>query len=296
MKRVVLLLVLWLTRASAAPAQAPDFYAHWGDGRAELSSYRIVQPRYGEPREGYGVLIFVTEDIDRKTFIKVESPAPKEERLYVLKLNNVLKFNTGIYDYSVMTSVFSQVEGGAHPFELRKLSLSAQEWCGHVFDEVQARNGRLEGHISSYFESEGRHPYELDYGRSFESEDHLLIRIRELGGPFLAPGEEREMEILPTLWSFRLRHRPHALVQGKVRKGETEGIALGGESLLAVRWDLEMGERRRTLWVESAYPHRILKWEDGDGGRGELVKTIRVPYWKLHGNADEVYREELQIP
>ena len=71
----------------------------------------MVQPRYGEARSRYGVLVFVTEDIDRHTLIKVESPRAPESRLYTLKLNNVLKFTTGMYDYSVMTFVFSAVGG-----------------------------------------------------------------------------------------------------------------------------------------------------------------------------------------
>ena len=53
---------------------------------------------------------------------------------------------------------------------------------------------------------------------------------------------------------------------------------------------------QRTLWTERAYPHRIVRWEDGDGGRGELIQTIRVPYWQLQAHADEVYRRELGIP
>ena len=31
-------------------------------------------------------------------------------------------------------------------------------------------------------------------------------------------------------------------------------------------------------------------------GRGELMRTIRVPYWQLQADADEVYRRELGIP
>ena len=48
--------------------------------------------------------------------------------------------------------------------------------------------------------------------------------------------------------------------------------------------------------TEDAYPHRILCWEDSDGGRGELMQTMRVSYWQLQANADEVYRRELGIP
>ena len=36
------------------------FWAHWGDGRAEMNGYRLIQPRYGAPRTGTALLIFVT--------------------------------------------------------------------------------------------------------------------------------------------------------------------------------------------------------------------------------------------
>ena len=280
----------------ATASGAADFYAHWGDGKAELSSYKVLQPRYGEMREGYGVMIFVTEDINRETLIKVESPTPVEDRLYVLKLNNVLKFRTGLYDYSVMTSVFSQVEGGRHPFATSKVSLSAQDWCGHVFDEALFVDDEISGHINSYFENEGRLTYSLERPAAFESEDNLLIRIRELQGPFMALGEERAMGILPSLWLLRMTHRPHEIIDGKVRKRMVEMVEVGGDSLLAVRWEWKVGERQRRVWTEKSYPHRILLWEDEDGGRGELQQTIRVPYWQLKSNRDEVYRRELGIP
>lgn len=118
-----------LFRIAASRAETPaDFYAYLGAEKAEVSSYLVVQPRYGEMREGHGILVFVTDDLNRETLIKVESPALAADRKYTLKLNNVLKFNTGIYDYSVMTSVFSFVESDSEvSFELAKVSLTAQE-------------------------------------------------------------------------------------------------------------------------------------------------------------------------
>ena len=296
--RCFLAFALFVAGASVGADEAPDFYAHWGDGRAEISSYKVMQPRYGEMRQGYGVLIFVTEDIHRKTLIKVERPStPKAERIYALKLNNVLKFTTGIYDYSVMTSVFSAVEGEAgRPFEMRKVTLSAQEWCGHVFDEVQVRGEQLAGFINSYFEGEGRQPYELERPQAFESEDHLLIRIRELRGAFLEQGTSTEVALLPSLWSIRVRHRPHALVQVVLHKGRVETIAVNGRSFAAIPWKWEAGDWWKTVWVEAAYPRRILLWEDSTGGRGEWIETVREPYWQLHGNGDVVLRQRLGIP
>ena len=279
-------------------AETPDFYAHWGDGKAEISSYRVVQPRYGESREGYGVLIFVTEDLNRNTYIKVESPTPSSDRVYVLKLNNVLKFTTGIYDYSVMTSVFSAVEGfrGTKPFELMKVNLSSQEWCGHIFDEVRVADGGVRGALNSYFEREGLRSYSLDIPEGFRSEDHLLIQIRELKGPVMQAGESRSIRLLRSLWSFRTRHRPHALVDARLSKGTEEAITVSNKSYEAIPWRWETDQWNTTVWVETAYPRRILKWEDASGGRAELMVTVREPYWRLKTGQDEVYRQRLEIP
>ena len=46
------------------PLPMEGFWAHWGDGRAEVNGYALTQPRYGEDRRGEAVLIFVTEDFD----------------------------------------------------------------------------------------------------------------------------------------------------------------------------------------------------------------------------------------
>lgn len=286
--------LVWLAGAASAD---PDFYQYWGDGKAEISSYQVVQPRYGENRSGYGVMIFVTEDLHRDSFVKVETPGvPADERIYTLKLNNVLKFDTGIYDYSVMSSVFSAVQGTDHPFELCKISLTAQEWCGQVFEEVLMRQGQAQGYLNSYFEKEGRQEYELAAPASFESEDHLLIRIRELNGPWLAAGEERQLVLLPSLWSFRVRHQARTTVPARLTKGEVAHFSGGGQTLAANAWTLEAGGVTKTFWVEAEYPHRILGWEDSQGGRGELLVTVREPYWQLNHNADAGWRQRLRIP
>ena len=231
---------LWATALCLAPVSvvAQDFYEYWGDGRAEVSSYKVVQSRYGEDRSGYGVMIFVTEDVNRNTLIKVESETPKQDRVYALKLNNVLKFTTGVYDYSVMTSVFSAIEPSmqSEPFELIKLSLSSQEWCGHVFEEVRVTDDRLLGDLISYFEREGRQQWSFDQPHEFASEDHLLIRIRELKGSTMEAGKSRSITLLPGLWQLRSAHRPRQLVKGTLTKGEEEQFTTEGGALAAIPW------------------------------------------------------------
>ncbi len=47
---------------SSAIVDSQDFNDYWYDGKAEITSYKLEQARYGELHEGYVVLVFVTED------------------------------------------------------------------------------------------------------------------------------------------------------------------------------------------------------------------------------------------
>ena len=296
MRRTTLVLALL---SATTPARAQDFYGHWADGRAELSSYRVVQPRYGEPREGHAVLVFVTEDVHASTRIKVESPdTPGSDRIYALKLNRMLRFTTGIYDYSMMTSVFSAVEPltDSRPFEPLRITFTAQEWCGHVFEEAHLRDGAVLGELFSYFERVGRRSWRLDRPPEFVSEDNLLIRIRELRGPMMEEGESRNVMLLPGLWELRLRHRPRELVEAVLSKGRRGPAEVQGRSFEAVPWTWSYGKRQKTVWVDAEYPHRILRWRDSSGASGELLASVRRPYWSLQSLEDEAFRAELGLP
>src|SRR6056297_3157419 len=89
-----------------SPELGSDFWDHWGDGRAEVSSYDLVYPRYGAPREGTAVTIFVTETFDPEQRVKSEGA----EGVSVMKLNLIQDFPTGVYDYHLMTSAFVALE------------------------------------------------------------------------------------------------------------------------------------------------------------------------------------------
>ena len=122
--------------AEPEASASSEFWDHWGDGQAEMSSYGATVQRYGEPREGELVLIYVTEPHDRRRWIK-DDDAEAPNRVEVLKLNLSLKFLTGIYPYSVMTSVFSPVDDwGMERFQPAKIGQSFQEWCGHHLHQL----------------------------------------------------------------------------------------------------------------------------------------------------------------
>src|SRR5207247_9146539 len=121
----LLLLVL-----CAAPAPAQDFWAHWGDGRAELNGYRLVQPRYGATRTGTALPDFVTEDMSDALRVKADPGQHPAADVYpVMKLNAIRDVQTGIYDYNVMTSAFARVADG---WPVAKVSFASQGWCGDV--------------------------------------------------------------------------------------------------------------------------------------------------------------------
>lgn len=93
-----------------------EFTDYWYSGKAELSSYELKQSRYGEIRTGEVVLVFVTEPFSLKKQVKLDNPTKAgKDNVSVLKLNQVRKFKTGIYDYSIMTSTFTPVDLLEHP-------------------------------------------------------------------------------------------------------------------------------------------------------------------------------------
>jgi hypothetical protein len=282
--------------AGPAPA-ADDFWSTWGDGRAELNGYELVQPRYGHLRKGYAVLIFVTEDHSEKEKVKIEGDStrvPEPERFPVLKLNAVRHFQTGIYPYHVLTSVFARVKNRLAP---SKISLSVQEWCGQVWHQLVVDRGRAVETLHSYFGGEADQTRLLRPPEGAIYEDQVPLLIRELQGEWLAPGETRRLTAAPALLTLRLEHKPLAWKEMTVTKAAAVKplkTVLG--STLARRWTVlaPLGATY-DYWTEAAWPHRILKWTSDRGESATLTGTTRLPYWKLHDPGDERYLKEIGI-
>jgi hypothetical protein len=283
-----------LARGIATPQ--PDhpisaaFNQHWRDGKAEISSYDITTSRYGEPRQGTTVLIYVTEPMNRRIWIK-DDHARGKDRVEVLKLNHTLKFRTGIYPYSVMTSVFAPLSSqGREPFSPAKISLSVQEWCGHVYHHVYPKGDRFHGVLHSYFASEGDRARTVKTGEHALYEDALLIQLRELDGRFLGGRATWRGKLVPSLWSTRKAHRPLAAVDARLTREQAmrDGVAV-------TRFTLALPGRTRSYDVERAAPHRVLGWSGSDGERAALRKTARLAYWKLNGPGGEKYLKQLGL-
>ncbi len=285
-----------LLLACAAPdAGAQDFWAHWGDGQAELSGYRLTQPRYGSLRSGTAVLIFVTEEFSDALRVKADPGQHPPTDVYpVLKLNAVRAFQTGIYDYNVMTSTFARVAPGWPP---AKISFSSQEWCGHVYHQLLPRAGGIGGTWHSYFDGEADGSENLPLPESGVFEDALPILLRGLRGDWLKPGESRTLQFLPSLLSARLEHRKLAWVSAKItRAAQPTRVRVPAGSFEVFTYTVAPeGRPTLTFEVEAAPPHKLVRWSSDKGEQGLMLKSARLPYWKLNGPDGEKHLREIGL-
>lgn len=280
--------IFLLLATSAARAEGP-FWPHWSDGKAEISGYDLIQPRYGELRRGRAVLIYVTEPFSKSKAVKVNQWNPQDpDQFNALKLNAVRKFQTGIYDYSVMTSVFVDP---AKDFAPAKVTFSSQEWCGHVFEEARF-TADASVRINSYFEGETA---DLTLPIT-AAEDALFITLRGLAASELR-AEDTTIEALPSALDRRLHHKPAVPVALNIRwsvPGVTT-VPAGSFPTRTATWNRGIGGEC-SADIELAYPHRIIGWRCGDGEQAKLLGSERIPYWQTHKEGDEALLKKLGLP
>ena len=290
-----LLLVLLCTGAALAQRQNPplpdptseQIKNYWYPKGAELSRFELAQSRYGEIHRGDAVLVFVTESLNPALQVKAERP--QSVSVPVLKLNATRKFFTGIYPYSVMTSVFAPIDTARYPLPL-KLSFSSQEWCGHVYAQLNLRQGIYEGAQHSYFEKEADRQFSLD---GILSEDALWTLIR-ISPSRLPLGRTR---LLPGLFYSRVSHQPVAPEKATTELEPADSLSSEGNPLVAYIVRFERSRRVLKILFERDFPHRIQSWEDSSptparfGGqhlvtRAQRTHTLMIDYWNRHHNQD----------
>lgn len=285
---------LFLLLQSTAP-----FWTHWGDGKAELSSYSVSQQRYGQTREAEATLIYVTEPFYKSRQVKAEQPRSGDpDVIQVLKLNRVKKFRTGIYDYSLLTSVFAPVndysidKAALSKGNPLKITFSGQEWCGTVFHQLNRRSHGMQSRVFSYFDKEGDTDETLRTDRTTYFADELFIAVREL----LAPMRTGQITLYQTLEYSRLLHTPLAPVQAVVTRKDST-FRRGRVQLPTTEWIIAAGTTEWRFSVDKQYPRLILAYQYRDGSgiveRGIIKATKRLPYWELTDNTDEHYAREL---
>ena len=261
-----------------------------------MNSYRLVQPRYGAKRDGTAVLIYVTEDFSDSARVKADPGKHPASDVYpVLKLNAVRDFQTGIYDYNVMTSTFARVAAG---WPIAKVSFSSQEWCGHVYHHLIPRAGKVGGIFHSYFDGEADGTDDLALPADGVMEDAVPILVRGWLGEWVARGASRTVPFLPSLLRSRLDHRRLAWGQATItRAASTSRVTVPAGPFEVDTWTVaEPGGRSVTYLVESAVPFRLVRWTASDGEEGSLLGSARMAYWKMNGPGGEKYLKDMGLP
>ena len=259
-----------------------EFKSFWYQGKAEVASYKLVQSRYGELREGNASFIFVTEPFDPERQVKKDTPG---ETTSVFKVNHTRKFVTGIYPYSVMTSSFSEVET-KKAAEVLKMTHSSQEWCGQTWSQLNRSGKGYQFEQYSYFEQEGDVSAQFPYA---QLEDGIWAQIR------FNPGQlpQGKFDAIPAFHFLRFSHIP-------VQAYDAVGTLAKEDSWIYTLDYLELN-RKVEIEFEGNFPYRILGWKEIDkrnpnrSTSGDLVHSEMLSYWNLNAKADTIYRQPLGL-
>lgn len=264
-----------------------SFKAYWYAGDAEITSYQLQQARYGEIHKGKAVLIYVTEPFLPEKQVKAEQSSPNSTS--VLKLNATKTFVTGIYPYSIMSSTFYPVYDNQHAL---KASVSIQEWCGHVYAQINNRK-QFEFTSHSYFEDEADQQLTLEK-HFLEDEIWTKIKINPCNLPV------GELKIIPGLEYIRLRHK----VPGVYKANAT--LTREKEGTRAYTLTYPELQRSLTIYFSAAFPHTIEGWTEevkiGIGPSAKVMSTkatklntLKTPYWNQNTNSDTGLRDSLRL-
>lgn len=285
--------VLTNNKAEAQNINLHDsFNSYWYNGEAELNTYRLEQARYGDIHEGNATMIFVSEPFSRSKQVKLDQPQNSgADKVNVLKLNFLRKFNTGIYPYATMLSNFQPIEEAAQSPALKN-TFSAQEWCGQTYFQLNhTRNFGYDYKAYSYFESEGDMSGTVS-GVYLEDALWNLLRIQPDALPL------GKIKLLPAASFLRLRHQAI-----KAYVASTQMKALEG-NIMEYTIDYNDAGRKVQIRFQKNFPHKIMSWEEevrtASGKpistKASLMASVRSPYWERNSKNDRNLRTQLQLP
>lgn len=259
----------------------PSFDQYWYQGKAEITSYDYQIIRYGEKRNGEAVLIFVTEPFSMTDRVKSDKP-DQETTVTVLKLNKSIQFNTGIYQYSHMTSVFTPVSLN----QTLKISYSCQEWCGQVYSELNHNRNEFQATLHSYFQGDNIHTTSV-VKADFPEED-LWTTIR-INPELIKLGE---YQIIPSAYYTQFFH-----IETKGYKASIEKKIRDSISTIIVNYsDLD---RKVYIDYTTAEPYTIQSWIEMEGKdtlTSAVIKNrIRSQYWNQNTIKHAGLRDSLNL-
>ncbi|WP_020570228.1 hypothetical protein [Neolewinella persica] len=269
-------------------------YEYWYEGKAEINTYDLEQARYGDLRQGQVSMIFVSEDFLTDKQVKNDNYS-NPNSTPIIKTNMIRRFVTGIYDYSIMTSVFTPTKTDEQPHTL-KVTTSLQDWCGQTFTQLNyAGGGNWDQQLRSYFEKEG--DTNLSLPADF-LEDEVFNRIRS-GWENLPTGDYR---VIPATNFLLMTHQPYQAARATISLNDYTGDDYTGTGLKTYVIDYGGLGRKLEVVFDASSPYIIRGWDETAPSRGKSLITKarlshqkRAPYWNQNGVKDEPLRADLGL-
>ncbi len=278
-----------------AAKQYTSFPSYWGRGLAELNRYEVKKGRYSEQHEGEAVFVFVTEDFD--TVKQVKSDTGRDEgATTVLKLNAYERFYTGIYPYTILSSIFSPTSEALAQNEPYKIMATVQEWCGATWLQLNKNEEGYAGKGMSYFQSQGDRTFQLAKGHY---EDSVWNTIR-LNPASLPTGK---IEMVPPMAFASLMHIEIKAYEVQASLKENQDSPYSDKKLSVYHLSYPALQRTMAFHFETVFPHRIFGYEETKKSfKGQVLKTtgrlthsIMLDYWNKHNQIDGAYRDALGL-
>ena len=274
---------------SITSAQLPQ---EWYKGDAEISVYELQQNRYNAIHPGQVVTVFVTEDFLTDKQVKNDNYT-SDNSTGVLKMNRIKRFTTGIYDYSIFSSVFTNVKKS----KTYKVTTSSQDWCGQSYMQLNRDRNNYKVQVRSYFENEGDTESKV---KAVLAEDEIpnLIRLDTKSLPL------GDIELLPSTEYTRLKHIKFDILKGKASTGIYVGTDFTGNTLRYYTIEIPTERRAITYVYEDTDMKKIVGWTDTypsafDKKPRTTIAKLKfqkwLPYWNMNGLDDADIRNELGI-
>ena len=279
-------------------------------GQAEVARYTGKVLRYGERRLAELILITVIEPFNLKQAVKSEND---KVGLWALKQNQLLSFQTGVYPYRQMNSVFWQLGQGT----LIKASMTSQEWCGQSFKEARILPGHLQLTYNSYWEGEGaaymRVPLAQPKAESKLGEEPALLydelpllvrspQLKQHSNFWLFPLLMSSQVLRPDFDIGKPARRP-AFVRAKFSFAKVK-FKLGSKTFnevqrISVRFPdpsaTTQKKNQDLFYVHEKGANRVLlSWERHDGSRLNLQGLYYTAYWKENGLNDRLTKNQIK--
>jgi len=258
---------------------------YWYQGMGELNVYDLAQNRYQGIHPGEALLVFVSEDFLTDKQVKNDR-YQNPNSTPILKTNAIIRFTTGIYDYSLMTSVFTPVKTAEFSHTL-KVTNTGQDWCGQVYSQLNLQGRTYHYLLHSYFETEADQTNEIE---ATLLEDEVFNRIR-MGWQHLPTGS---LLVIPSANFLRLRHQPVKAFSANLSLSAYQGDDFKGTDLKVYTLSFPDLQRRLEIVFQALPPYYIEGWIDTypsafDGQlrstKAKRRTTTLEKYWEQNANS-----------